>query len=77
MSHMDITEVSTGTLVDIGSVRIDETLPIGKRLESYLQQIKNPYCFLCGNIPVKIEFAEGAGTFEDKVTDYFIGLKSR
>jgi hypothetical protein len=77
MSDTDITRVGAETLVDIGSIRIDASLPSVLRMESYLKQIKNPYCFLCENTPVKIGFASGGGYLEDKLLDYFIGLKSR
>ena len=77
MSEMDITRVSAKTLVDIGCVSIDDSLPGAMRMESYLTQIKNPYCFLCENTPVKVGFASGSRQLEDKLLDYFIGLKSR
>ncbi len=77
MSGMDITRVSAKTLVVIGCVSIDDSLPGALRMESYLKQIKNPYCFLCENTPVKVGFASGGKPLEDKLTDYFIALKNR
>jgi len=35
-------------LVDIRDVVIDRDLPKEERIKSYLQQIKNPYCFKVG-----------------------------
>ncbi len=77
MSDMDITRVGVETLVDISGIRIDASLPATLRMESYLKQIKNPYCFLCENTPVKVGFAPGGGYLEEKLLDYFVGLKSR
>lgn len=77
MSRQDITKVGVENLVDICNVRIDSSLPAALRMESYLEQIKNPYCFLCENTPVKIGFASGARPLEEKLLDYFIGLKNR
>ena len=64
-------------LADIRKIQIDENLPAQKRLEDFLNQIGNPYFFKCGNTIVKLEFSEGEPSFEEKLTDYFINLKSR
>ena len=32
-------------LVDIRDVVIDKSLPLEDRVKSYVEQIKNPYCF--------------------------------
>ena len=41
-------------LVDIRDVVIDRTLPVEERIKSYVQQIKNPYCFKVGDVKVKL-----------------------
>lgn len=77
MSQMQINKMDTSTLVDIGNVKIDQSLSAPARMLSYLAQIKNPYCFLCGKTPVKIEFTAGGSPLEDKLLSYFTGLKNR
>ena len=44
-------------LVDIRDVVIDRTLPVEERIKSYVQQIKNPYCFKVGDIKVRVSYA--------------------
>jgi hypothetical protein len=64
-------------LVDIGCVKINDALPIKQRITSFLEQIKNPYCYRCGGTPVKIEYMPGAQPLDEKILNYFIGLKNR
>jgi hypothetical protein len=77
MSHMEIENIDANTLMDIGCVRIDNTLPIKQRIASFLEQIKNPYCYRCGNTPVKIEYSSDMKPLDEKILNYFIGLKNR
>lgn len=44
-------------LVDIRDVVIDGTLPVEERIKSYVQQIKNPYCFKVGDVKVRVSYA--------------------
>lgn len=44
-------------LVDIRDVVIDRTLPVEERIKSYVEQIKNPYCFRVGDVKVRVSYA--------------------
>lgn len=57
MRNADPRTVDRETLVDVDTVEIDRSLPKKERIESYLRQIKNPYCYLQNGIVVKISFA--------------------
>lgn len=67
LKNIDIRTVDRDTLVDIQTVVIDETLPQKDRLENFIKQIKNPYCFKCGKIIVKVNFADNGDTLEDRI----------
>lgn len=54
-------------LVDIREVVIDRDLPKEERIKSYLQQIKNPYCFKVGNIKVNVAYSDTERTLDDSV----------
>ena len=64
MAQMDIRTVDKATLVDINEVHLDASLPVEERVRSYLEQVKNPYCYLSHGIAVKISFA-GKSRLED------------
>ncbi len=75
MSRMEITDIDRMSLVDITTIRIDQTLPIETRMQQYLKQIRNPYCFLCGGTPVRVRFSETEKTLDDAVKCHYLSLK--
>ena len=75
MSGQNIEEVKKENLVDISTVKINNALPPEQKVSSFLEQIKNPYCFLCGETPVRICFTEEAPSLDKLLTNHFIHLK--
>ena len=62
------------TLQDILKVEISgETAH--QRLESFLSQVGNPYCFRVGKTPVRISFSASEKPLEEKLRSYFMSLK--
>jgi len=76
MNITDITKADRNSLVNIDTVKIDASLPIEERMLSFLEQIKNPYCFLVGNAPVKVIFKNKGRTLDDAVKNFLTDLKS-
>ncbi|WP_373877028.1 DUF6870 family protein [Lysinibacillus piscis] len=46
-------------------------LPALERLEKYLQDIQNPYYFLCGHVTVHIRFLENGNDLSTQLKHYF------
>ena len=44
-------------------------------LMDYLEKIKNPYCFRCGDAVVSIHFADKGNSLDSLLKNYFMGLK--
>ena len=74
MKDMDVRTVDPSTLVDIKNVTINTSLPRVERLLDHIDQIGNPYCFLCGKTVVKIGFADTEATLEDRLEGYLLSL---
>ena len=74
MKAVDIRTVDRDTLVDIRDVKIDRSLPLEERVRSFVEQIKNPYCFRCGDALVKTSFLDTDVTLEDCVESYLRNL---
>ena len=70
-----IENVSKSDLVDIQTVKIDSALTDSERMFRYLEQIRNPYCFLCGDTPVGISFADEQQELSTVLIHYFVTLK--
>lgn len=75
MSRQEIQKLDKSTLKNIDEVNIDISLPTDLRMKSYLEQIKNPYCFICEKMPVQIVFKEGGKSLNDLLYSYFANLK--
>lgn len=76
MSRMRMDRIDRDILIDIKTVDIDTSLPIDNRMLRYLEQIKNPYCFLCGGTVVKIRFSDTGKTLDEAVKNHYLGLKN-
>lgn len=75
MREMAINQIDRDSLIDINDVKIDTSLSAEQRMESFITQIGNPYCFLCGDTPVKVRFVSQKKTLAGSLGDYFCSLK--
>jgi len=70
MKAVDVRTVNRDDLVDICDVEIDRTLSKEERIRSFIRQIKNPFCFKCGEVVVKTSFADTEVTLEERMDHY-------
>lgn len=56
-------------LVDIRDVKLDDRLSQSERVKSFVQQIKDPYCFKVGEVIVRVAYAENGTTLNDCFAD--------
>ena len=50
MQNIDVRTVDPETLVDIRTVKIDQSLSREEREAEFIRQVKNPYCFRVGDV---------------------------
>jgi hypothetical protein len=67
MRDVDLRSVDKSELVDLQTVEIDTSLPPQQRMASFLEQIRNPYCFRVGDMVVKTKYSESGPSFEDSL----------
>lgn len=70
LADVDIFTVSKDSLVDIRDVKIDTSKSREERISDYIRQVKNPYCFQCNGIIVKMNFSQSGETLEDKLISW-------
>ena len=44
------------------------------KIQNFIRDIKNPYCFRCKNTVVKVSFCSDGGSFQELLQDYFSSL---
>lgn len=69
LENVDIRTIEKDTLVEIKKVKIDPELECRERISSFVEQIKNPYCFICDGVIVKIGYTETEDTLEEKLNE--------
>jgi hypothetical protein len=74
MKSVNPKTVDRSKLIQRSSVRLDPGAPREERLRDFIQQIKNPYCYLDGKTVVKISFSSTDTTMEDCLEHYLRGL---
>ena len=67
---MEQSEKNLSDLVDIRDVVIDKSLPLEERVRSYVEQIKDPYCFKVGDVVVRVSYADK----DESLTDSFTSM---
>ncbi len=74
MKEVDIRTVDRESLVDIREVQVDGRLPREQRFEDFIRQIRNPYCYRCGKMVVKVSFSDTDATLENRLEHYLATL---
>lgn len=69
---MNGSAISIDNLADIRDVVIDPSLPKEERRRSFLRQIKNPNLYRCGDMIVKVSFADNGLKLEDRLKQYLL-----
>lgn len=73
--RIDITLIPRENLVNIRDVKLDTFASCAERIDSFLKQINNPYCFLYDGTPVRISFSDEEHTLQDRLKRYFVSRK--
>lgn len=74
MKENNQTTADMSGLVDIRDVKVDRSLPVEDRIRSYVEQVKDPYCFRVGDVKLRVSFASNGRTLNDSFTDMLASL---
>lgn len=77
MSQVDIANIDKSTLADINTIAINQGLPHEEKVLSYIELMENPYCFLSGDIPVRMRFVAENRSLSQSLINFFSQLKKR
>jgi len=71
MRNVDIRTVDRESLSDIRDINIDPNQPFLQKALEYLRQVKNPYCFRCGDVTLKIIYSNTNTSINDCLEGFF------
>ncbi|HIT89131.1 MAG TPA: hypothetical protein IAC41_01750 [Candidatus Merdenecus merdavium] len=72
MSEQSIETLEKEELVDISTINIRKDLTHENKILDFLGQIRNPYCFRCGDVPVRVCFSKSGTNLETALQELFI-----
>lgn len=75
MSNQNIETINKNTLVDVTTIHINQDLPPEQKLLSFIEQIKNPYCFQYECTTIRLCFADDGPELGAVLENFFISLK--
>jgi len=70
MKEADIRLADKAQIKDIGEIQIDEKQPAESRMNSYLEQVQNPFLVKSGEYLLKFQYANTDKTFNDCMLEY-------
>lgn len=71
---MEQPEKNLSELVDIRDVVIDKSLTLEARVKSYVEQIKDPYCFKVGDVVVRVSYSGKDKSLTDSFTSMLASM---
>ena len=71
---MEQSEKNLSELVDIRDVVIDKSLTLEARVKSYVEQIKDPYCFKVGDVVVRVSYSGKDKSLTDSFTSMLASM---
>ena len=71
---MEQSERNLSELVDNRDVVIDKRLTPEERVRSYIEQIKDPYCFKVGDVVVRVSYAGKDKSLTDSFTSMIASM---
>lgn len=72
MRNIDVTKADPDDLIDIRNVRINAKLKQSNKIQDYVNQIKNPYCYKYGDYIVKIGFEDTNVTLTERLREIIL-----
>ena len=63
----DVRSIDRTKLRDINSVVIDPKLPKAEKIQSFVSQIGNPYCYMDGDVVVSLGFSNTGTCLKDQL----------
>lgn len=75
MNKQSIEAINKNDLTEISAIQINQDLPPEQKLLSFIEQIKNPYCFQHEGTAIRLSFSDDGPNLGEVLEQFFISLK--
>lgn len=77
LKKVDVRTVDISVLEDIERIEIDSSLSARERWIDFAEKIKNPFCFICNGMVVKISYSEAKESLENRLVQLCTSMEWR
>ena len=72
---VDVRTVDVSVLEEIEKIEINSSLSARERWVDFAEKIKNPFCFICNGMVVKVSYSETKESLENKLVQLCISME--
>ena len=72
---VDIRTVDVSVLEEIEKIEINSSLSPRERWVDFAERIKNPFCFICNGMVVKVSYSEAKESLENKLVQLCMSME--
>lgn len=76
LKKVDVRTVDVSALKDIEKIEIDSSLSTRERWMDFTEKIKNPFCFVCNDMVVKISYSDAKESLENKLVQLCMSMET-
>ena len=77
LKKVDVRTVDVSALEDIEKIEIDSSLSARERWVDFAEKIKNPFCFICNGMVVKVSYSEAKESLENKLVQLCTSMEGQ
>ncbi len=77
LKKTDVRTVDISDLEDIEKIEIDSSLSARERWVDFAEKIKNPFCFICNGMVVKISYSEAKESLENRLVQLCVSMEGQ
>ena len=77
LKKTDVRTVDISDLEDIEKIDIDSSLSSWERWLDFAKKVKNPFCFICNGMVVKVSYSEAKESLENKLVQLCTSMEEQ
>ena len=75
LKKVDVRTVDVSVLEEIEKIEINSSLSARERWVDFAEKIKNPFCFICNGMVVKVSYSEAKESLENKLVQLCMSME--